>query len=75
MKFVPSAWTPPDASNPTPGFSTPLQPKFPGLVATDRAAREEILHRAYSIWECAGRPDNCGLAHWLEAEAEVVGSA
>jgi hypothetical protein len=34
---------------------------------------EEIRHRAYSIWECAGRPANREVAHWLEAEIEVMG--
>jgi hypothetical protein len=43
-----------------------------GLCVTDRAAREEILHRAYSIWERSGRPANRELAHWLEAEAQVL---
>lgn len=39
----------------------------------DRAPREEILHRAYAIWESEGRPDNRALANWLEAETEVMG--
>jgi hypothetical protein len=43
-----------------------------GLVATDRAAREEILHRAYAIWEREGRPENRHLAHWVQAEAEIM---
>ena len=45
---------------------------FAGLVATDRAAREEILHRAYAIWESDGHPENRQLSHWLEAEADVL---
>ncbi|HEX2852000.1 MAG TPA: DUF2934 domain-containing protein [Opitutaceae bacterium] len=55
---------------------TPLTPGlkgFEGLLSTDRAAREEILHRAYSIWECAGRPENREVENWLAAEAEVLG--
>lgn len=34
---------------------------------------EEIRHRAYAIWECAGRPADREMAHWLEAESEVRG--
>jgi hypothetical protein len=45
---------------------------FPGLTSTDRAPHEEILHRAYAIWESEGHPDNRELANWLEAEAEVM---
>jgi hypothetical protein len=45
-------------------------------TATPHAGeREEILHRAYSIWECAGRPEHCEVAHWLEAEKEVLSEA
>jgi len=33
---------------------------------------QEILHRAYSIWDSAGRPANRELDHWLQAEAEVL---
>jgi hypothetical protein len=54
------------------GFSTPILHRCVGLTSTDRAAREEILHRAYSIWENAGRPEKRELANWLEAEAEVL---
>jgi Protein of unknown function (DUF2934) len=57
-----------DADIPTPALKG-----FENLAVTDRAAREEISHRAYSIWECAGRPENRELANWLEAEAEVLG--
>lgn len=55
--------------------ATPGLKGFEGLRSTDRAAREEIQHRAYSIWLCAGRPEHCEVAHWLAAEAEVFGDA
>ena len=42
-------------------------------VTGDHVAHEEISHRAYSIWRSAGRPENCDLANWLTAEAEVLG--
>ncbi|ATC63135.1 hypothetical protein CMV30_03725 [Nibricoccus aquaticus] len=74
MTFIPSEWSRPDPPAEEAGFSSHQDVKFPGLVSTDRAAHEEILHRAYSIWECAGRPENCEVAHWLQAEAEVVGA-
>lgn len=45
---------------------------FPGMKSTDRAPREEILHRAYSIWEDEGHPENRKLANWLQAETEVM---
>ena len=45
---------------------------FAGLANTDRAAREEIQHRAYSIWSSTGRPPHRELEHWLAAEAEVL---
>ena len=49
----------------TAGFERVTNPAAPSL--------EEIRHRAYSIWECAGRPADREVAHWLEAEAEVRG--
>lgn len=45
---------------------------FNDSAAPGKSAHEEIMHRAYSIWECAGRPDNCERAHWQQAEAEVL---
>lgn len=45
---------------------------FRSLKSTDRAAREEILHRAYALWESEGRPQNRALAHWLQAEIDVM---
>ena len=43
-----------------------------GLTSADRAMREEILHRARSIWEARGRPSGLDVAIWLEAESEIV---
>lgn len=48
---------------------------FESLTNPGGATHEEIRHRAYSIWECAGRPANREVAHWLEAEAEVMGES
>lgn len=50
---------------------SPEHDGFEGMGAKQRATRAEILHRAYSIWECKGRPDDTALADWLEAEAEI----
>lgn len=54
------------------GISATTDDAFKGLRSTDRAVREEILHRAYAIWECEGHPQGRGLANWLEAEAAVT---
>jgi hypothetical protein len=61
--------------NPQTEVSSPNLSGFAGLKNTDRAAREEIQHRAYSIWASAGRPKDCELEHWLAAEAEVLAEA
>jgi hypothetical protein len=58
----------------SPALTAPVE-TFSGLTSNDRAAREEILHRAYSIWESEGCPENRQLAHWLMAEAAVLGQA
>jgi hypothetical protein len=34
-----------------------------------------ISARAYSIWEREGRPDGRALNHWLQAEAELIGTS
>ena len=46
---------------------------FAGLKSTDRAAREEILHRAYAIWESEGHPVDRELSNWLQAERGILG--
>ena len=45
---------------------------FPGLTSADRAPREEIQHRAYAIWQSEGSPPERHVAHWLQAELEVM---
>jgi hypothetical protein len=52
--------------------SPPVIHALAGLKTTDRAAREEILHRAYALWESEGRPEGRKLANWLDAEASVL---
>ena len=36
---------------------------------------EDIMHRAYLIWEQAGRPHGCAAAHWKEAEMQLRAAA
>ena len=43
-----------------------------GLTSVNRAMREEILHRARSIWEERGRPVGEDLSIWLEAEGQIL---
>lgn len=45
---------------------------MPFLVATDRAAREEVQHRAYTIWQNSGEKDGHDVENWLKAELEVA---
>ena len=54
-------------------LSSPNEAFYHGMKSTDRAPREEILHRAYAIWESEGCPVDRKLQNWLQAEAEVVG--
>lgn len=37
------------------------------------ATRDEILRRAYEIWENEGHPGNRELENWLQAETDVCG--
>ena len=55
--------------------SQPCHDGFAGLSAEERAKHAEMLHRAYSIWECKGQPKDSQMADWLEAEAEVRGES
>ena len=43
-----------------------------GLNSSNRAMREEILHRARTIWEQRGEPQGEDLSIWLQAESEVI---
>jgi hypothetical protein len=38
------------------------------------ASHEEILHRAYAIWEHEGHPEDRQVQNWLQAENEVCGT-
>ena len=72
MKSYPSAAGLPPVLNRERAMSLQTRDNFPGMKFTDRAAHEEILHRAYAIWESEGHPNNRELANWLDAEAEVM---
>jgi hypothetical protein len=61
----------PSSMNLETGISAPTAEASAGLQPNDRALREEILHRAYTLWENEGHPENRKLDNWLEAEASV----
>jgi hypothetical protein len=71
MKAAPAPPSRPPVTDLETGTPAPVAHEFVGLKTTDRAVREEILHRAYAIWEGEGHPPDRKLANWLEAEAEV----
>jgi hypothetical protein len=33
---------------------------------------DAIRHRAYQLWEAAGRPEGDGVRFWVEAEREMT---
>jgi hypothetical protein len=37
-----------------------------------KVPRNEVQHRAYHLWEAAGRPAGRDLEYWLQAEAELL---
>jgi hypothetical protein len=51
----------------------PAHGKREALLQRD-PAYDEIALAAYYIWEDRGRPDDNGVAHWLEAEAGLQGA-
>lgn len=61
----------PESLDPKPLVRAPCHDGFFGLDESQCTLRAEILHRAYSIWESKGRPDNDAVANWLAAEAEL----
>lgn len=72
MKSYPLVRNLPLVVDDEPAAALPGRDTFVGLKSSDRAAREEILHRAYAIWESEGHPSDRKLANWLQAEAEVM---
>lgn len=73
MKSVAPLGSCPPLTDPSLTVAIPAREAFAGLKDTDRAPREEILHRAYAIWEREGRPADRKLANWLEARRDVMG--
>lgn len=62
-------------SGPRTPVTQPAADVHPTSRPTGRAVREEILHRAYALWEAEGFPEGRKLDHWLAAEAEVLAGA
>lgn len=46
--------------------SGPIHPETRALI------HETIAARAYELWEKSGRPDNCALDNWLDAERDLL---
>jgi Protein of unknown function (DUF2934) len=42
-------------------------------MTKDGRYEEVIKERAFAIWEEEGRPEGKSVAHWLRAEAEIIG--
>jgi hypothetical protein len=42
-------------------------------VSTRRPTEADIAVRAYEIYEREGRPEGRDVAHWAQAETELVG--
>ena len=75
MKAYPTVLAAPLTPVRVPVAALSVHGDFPGMNSADRAPREEILHRAYALWESEGHPSNRELANWLDAEADVLGRA
>ena len=54
--------------------STPLRTN-PRGQETSGDTLEQIRMRAYEIYEQAGREDGHDVDHWLQAEAEIIGTS
>ncbi len=72
MKLNPQ-WSTPTVMDLETGISMSTRRGFEGLNTADKATSQQILNRAYTIWDRAGHPENRQLDHWLAAEAEVLG--
>lgn len=52
-------------------ITTLLPPLAEEMAEEHPVTQEEITRRAQELWREQGRPLNCDLAIWLEAEAEL----
>lgn len=48
--------------------------KRPEALPPHEPGHDEIALAAYHIWVDCGRPEGDGVAHWLEAEAQLRGA-
>jgi len=66
-----------ETSHPTPPAARPAadarrEAARPGTARPGTALHAAIARRAYEIYEAAGRPQGQDVAHWLQAEAEIL---
>ena len=57
----------------TKAVRTTVAAKVSHATATITPSHEDISRRAYEIYEREGRPDGRELAHWAQAETELLG--
>jgi hypothetical protein len=54
---------------------TPKKPSTFGRPAVEDNVEEQIRTRAFELYEARGREEGRDLEDWLEAEAEITGTA
>ncbi len=55
--------------------STKKKPPTFAQTKVEDSLEQQIRARAYELYEAGGREEGHDLDHWLEAEAEITGTA
>ena len=57
-------------------MQTPTKKPSPfGRIVAEETSEQQIRQRAYELYEARGSGDGHDVEDWLEAEAEITGSA